>query len=164
MALAVQNAQSPSYVARQAYPFGNLAAGSGGVTTKFAAHAALLLFSLSTVTQVLGTSTYTTGGTGTGSGQQVYVVVVTNTSTTGTSVALGTTSYGPYVAGGTGLATAAVGGYTQFQLNTSTGTAGQGGVPVPAGSLVYCISGTDATAVTNCVVDYQVASFAPLTL
>lgn len=163
MSLAVKNVTDPSYLSRQDINFGNLTAGSGGVTTKFAAHAALLLFSLNCITQILSTSTYTTGGTATLSGQQVYVAVVTNTNTTGTAVTLSTTSYGPFLAGGFGLATAAIGGYNQFVLNTTTGTGGFGGVPVPQGSLVYCISGTDATAVTNCTVDYVVAPQAPLT-
>lgn len=163
MSLAVKNVTDPSYLARQDLNFGNLTAGSGGVTTKFAAHAALVLFSLNTITQILSTSTYTAGGTATTSGQQVYVVVVANTNTTGTAVTLATTSYGPFLAGGQGLATAAIGGYNQFQLNTTTGTAGFGGIPVAQGNLVYCISGTDATAVTNCTVDYAVAPQAPLT-
>jgi hypothetical protein len=163
MALAVQNPTSPSYLTRQDINLGNIVAGSGGVTPKFAAHAALLLFSVNTITQVLGTSTYTANGTGTGSGQQIYVAVVANTNTTGTAVSLATTSYGPFVAGGQGLSTAAVGGYNQWQLNTTTGTGGYGGVPVPQGALVYCISGTDATAVTNCTLDYVVAPQAPLT-
>lgn len=157
MGLLVKNQTDPSYLTRQDINLGNIAAGNGGVTSKFTAHAALLLFSLNTNLQTLGTSTYTTGGTGTTSGQQISVIVISNTNTTGTAVTLSTTTYGPYLAGGVGLATAAVGGFNQFQLNTATDTSGYGGVPVRKGSLVYCVSGTDATAVTNCTLDYQIA-------
>lgn len=156
--------QDPTYLSRQAFTFGALAAGSGGVTSKFVTHAALLLMSLNTLTQTLGTSTYTTGGTATGSGQQVNLIVISNTNTTGTAVTLSTTTIGPFLAGGQGLATAVVGGYNQFALNTTAGTAGQGGIPVSAGSQVYVVSGTDATAVTNCTVDYQIAAGAAVTI
>ncbi len=151
--------QDPSYSARQAAFLGALAAGSGGVTSKFTAHAALLLFSLTTYTQTLGTSTYN----GTGSGQQVSVIVIQNTNTTGTAVTLSTATYGPFLAGGQGLATAAVGGSNQFALNTTAGTGGLGGIPIPPGAQFYCVSGTDATAVTNCTVDYQINTGAGLT-
>ena len=168
MALTARVAQDPSFVARQAAFLGAVAAGSGGASSKFVAHAALLLFSLSTYQTVLGTSTYTqtVGGTATGtgpaSGQQLSLIVITNTSTT-TTVALATTTVGPFLAGGAGPA-APVGGGNQFALNTVAGTAGQGGYPVPAGSQFYVVSGTDATAVNLVTIDYQIASQAPLTI
>lgn len=155
--------QDPSYVTRQDANLGSLAAGSGGQTSKFVAFAAMQLFALTTYLQTLGTSTYTQGGTGTASGQQVSVIVIQNTNTTGTAVSLSTATYGPFLAGGVGLATAAVGGMNQYPLNTTTGSGGLGGIPVPQGSLVYCVSGTDATAVTACTVDYQVQPGAGLT-
>lgn len=163
MSQAQRGFQDPSYVARQAAFLGSLAAGSGGVTSKFTAHAALLLFSLTTNLITRGTSTYTAGGVGTGSGQQVNVIVIQNTNTTGTAVTLSTATYGPFLAGGQGLATAAVGGANQFALNTATDTSGYGGIPIPQGALFYCVSGTDATAVTNCTIDYQVQPGAGLT-
>lgn len=163
MAQAVKNQTDPTYLARQDANLGATVAGSGGVTSKFVAFAALQLFSLTTYTNTLGTSTYTAGGTATTSGQQVSVITVVNTSTTGTSVALSTTTYGPFLAGGQGLSTAAIGGSNQFALNTTTGTGGYGGIPVPQGALVYAVSGTDATAVTVCTVDYAVQAGAGLT-
>lgn len=168
MALLARVAQDPSFVTRQAAFLGATAAGSAGVTSKFVAHAALLLFSLNTYQTVLGTSTYTqtVGGTATGtatlSGQQLSLIVIQNTSTTST-VALSTATVGPFLAGGQGTA-AQVGGSNQFALNTTTGTAGYGGYPIPQGSQFYVVSGTDATAVNLVTVDYQVQSQAPLTV
>jgi hypothetical protein len=165
MALQQKSFQDPSYTGRGAFPLGPVSAGSGGVTTKYVAHAALLLMSLSTYQITLGTSTYTgPNGTATLSGQQINVIIVQNTNTTGTAVTLATTTIGPFVCGGVGLATAALGGGNQFAINTATGTSGQGGVPVLPNSLVYCVSGTDTTAVTNCTIDYQIAPGAPLTI
>lgn len=158
MSLITLDGDQPTYKTRQQMQLGALAAGSAGVTGKFVAFAAMQLYSLSTYVQTLGTSTYS----GTKSGQQVNVITVVNTSTTGTSVALSTTTYGPFLAGGQGLATAAIGGYNQFQINTATDTTGFGGVPIPAGSLVYCVSGTDATAVTVCAIDFKVSVGSPL--
>lgn len=147
----------PAYLVRLSVQMGPVAAGNAGTTTKFVAHANLLAFGLTTYTQVLGSSTYS----GTASGQQISLIVVTNTSTT-TTVALATSTYGPFLAGGQGTV-GQVGGSNQYALNTGTGTSGFGGVPIPVGSLFYCVSGTDATAVTNCSVDYQIAPLAGLT-
>lgn len=163
MSQAVKNQTDPSYLARQDLNLGAVTAGSGGVTGKFVAFAALTLFSLTTYLATAGTSTYTTGGTATLSGQQVNVIVVQNTNTTGTAVTNSTATYGPYLAGGLGLATAAVGGSNQFVLNTNTGTPGYGGIPLPQGALVYCVSGTDATAITVCSLDYAIQAGAGLT-
>jgi hypothetical protein len=156
MAQISRQFQDPSYVTRQDANLGALAAGSGGQTSKFVAFAALQLFSLTTYLSTVGTSTYTANGTQTTLGQQVSVIVIQNTNTTGTAVTLSTATYGPFLAGGQGLSTAAVGGVNQFLLNTTAGTAGQGGVPIPFGAQVYCVSGTDATAVSICTVDYQI--------
>lgn len=167
MAQLVKNPTDPTYLARQDI-LGVVAAGSGGTSVKFLAYAAVVLFSLTAATVTLGTSTYTqtvngtATGTGTASGQQLWVAIVTNTSTTST-VALATTSIGPFLAGGQGSA-AQVGGVNQWALNTNTGTSGYGGVLVPQGAQVFVITGTDATAVTNCTVDYQVAPQAPVTI
>jgi len=163
MSQALKNITDPSYLCRQDANLGSIAAGSGGQSSKFVAFANLLLFSLTTYTQTLGTSTYTANGTATVSGQQVSVIVIVNTNTTGTAVTLSTSTYGPFLAGGQGLATAAIGGSNQFALNTTAGTAGFGGIPVAQGALVYCVSGTDATAVTACTVDYQIQNNAGLT-
>jgi hypothetical protein len=163
MSLTVKNQTDPSYLARGIKDFGNgVAAGAAGVTSKWVAHANLLLFSLNAYTTTLGTSTYTVNGTATLSGQQLSLIIVSDTNTT-TVVGLGTTTVGPFYAGGVGLTTAAVGGYNQFALNTSTGTSGFGGLPVPQGSIVYVVSGTDATAQTALSVDWQHQVGAPLT-
>lgn len=166
MAQAQKGFQDPTYLARGKFDGGAIAAGAAGQSSKFVAHAAVLLMALTTYTTVLGTSTYTntvTGvGTATASGQQVSVIIVTNTSTT-TTVALSTTTLGPFLAGGQGTA-AQVGGSNQFQLNTNTGTQGQGGVLVPQGSYVYVVTGTDATAATVVGIDYQVNAGAPVTI
>lgn len=168
MALIARVAQDPSFVTRQVLALGAIAAGSGGQTSKFVAHAALSLFSLQTYQTVLGTSTYTqtVGGTATGtgtvSGQQLSLIIVLNTSTT-TTVGLSTTTVGPFLAGGQGTL-GQVGGGNQFALNTVAGVAGQGGIPVPQGAYVYVVSGTDATAVNVCSIDYQIQSQAPITI
>lgn len=163
MSQAQKNFTDPSYLTRQDLNLGAVAAGSGGITQKFVAFAAMQLFSLTTYTATLGTSTYTANGTATASGQQISVITVINTSTVTTSVAMSTTTYGPFLAGGQGLATAAAGGMNQFVLNTNTGTAQFGGILLPQGALAYCVSGTDATAVTVCSLDYQLQAGAPVT-
>ena len=164
MALGVQNAQSPSYVTRQAAILGSNAAGSGGVTAKFVAFAALQLFSINLMQQVLSTSTYTVSGVGTGtvSIMQVNLIIVQNTSTT-TTAALSTTTIGPFYAGGSGTV-GQLNVYNQYALNTTTGTQGQGGVLVPQGALIYASVGTDATAIAAVTLDYQEQVGAGLTI
>jgi len=161
MSLLVKNQTDPSYLTRMAKDFGaGVSAGSGGVTSKWLTHAAVLLYSLTTYQTVAGTSTYTVNGTATVGGQQLSIVIVSNTNT-GSGVSLATTTIGPFYAGGT--ATGSIGGDNQFALNTASGTSGFGGVPVPAQSLVYVVSGTDATAVNLCAIDYQIQVGAALT-
>jgi hypothetical protein len=168
MAQQARTFQDPAYVTRQAAFLGETAAGSGGLTSKFAAHAALLLMALTTYQTVLGTSTYTntvTGtatGTGTISGQQLNLIVIQNTSTT-TTVALSTTTVGPFLAGGQGTV-GQLGGGSQFTLNTQPGIAGQGGIPIPQGAIFYVVSGTDATAKNACTIDYQIQPGAGVTI
>jgi hypothetical protein len=164
MALIIKN---PGDYSRSDINLGSVAAGSGGITSKFVAFANVLLFGLTTYTVTLGSSTYTqtvngtATGTGTASGQQLSVIVVTNTSTTTATVAMSTATIGPFLAGGLGTA-AQVGGSNQWAINTNTGTTGYGGYYVPEGSLVYVVSGTDATAVTAATIDYQLAFGAPV--
>ena len=177
MALGVKNAADPYYLQRSAFQ-GALAAGAAAQSSKFIAHAALLQWSLNGVQTVLSTSTYTSTVNGTATtaalAQQVSLIVVSNTNTAagygGTgSAAFGTTTIGPFTLGGSyapvqGTGTAQVNNPNQFALNTTTGTGGQGGIPVPAGSVVYVVGGTDATAQSSFSIDYSVAQFAPLTL
>lgn len=162
MSLIVKNQTDPTYLTRQDANLGSVAAGASGVTSKFVAFANCMLFGLTAVLTTLGTSTYTQSGTATASGQQLSVIVIQNTNTTGTAVTLSTTTYGPYLIGGQGLSTAAIGGFNQYQLNTNTGSAGWGGVPLPFGAQAYVVSGTDATAVSAITIDYQVAPLAPV--
>ena len=133
MALLARVAQDPSFVTRQAVALGAIAAGAAGQSSKFVAHAALLLFSLNAYTTAVGTSTYTfTGQNGTATvtvaAQQLSVIRVYNTASAGASVALATQTIGPFpVSGGyapNGTYTNQVGAYTQFALNTTSGTAG----------------------------------------
>lgn len=159
MALIIKN---PGDYSRSDINLGAVAAGSGGVSSKFVAFANVLLFGLTAYLGTLGSSTYTgPNGTATLSGQQLNVIVVTNTSTTTTSISLSTQTIGPFLAGGTGTV-AVVGGVNQWAINTTTGTPGQGGLLVPQGGLVYVVSGTDTAAVSVVTIDYQIAFGAPV--
>jgi hypothetical protein len=154
----------PSYTTRQLLGQSIMAAGSAGVSAKFVAHAAMILFGLNTFTTVAGTSTYTytQGGTATVAvaATQLSVIRITNTASAGATVGLSTSTYGPYTIGGAfvtaGTLTNQVGAYSQFQLNTNTGTAGLGGVPINQGDQIYVVNGTDATAVELVAIDYQI--------
>lgn len=171
MAQVSRGYQDPAYVTRQAMMFGAITAGSGGVTSKFVTHAALLLMSLNTFMTVAGTSTYTNTVTGVGTsvinGQQLSLIIIQNTAAAGATAALSTTTIGPFLAGGLfasgGTGTGQVGGINQFPLNTAAGTAGQGGVPVPQNAQVFVVSGTDATAVNLVSIDYQIQPGAGVT-
>ena len=157
----------PSYTARQAFS-SIMTAGSAGVSAKFQAHAALVIYGLNAYTTVAGTSTYTftAGGTGTVAvaATQLSLIRITNTATPGATIALSTSTYGPFTVGGSfvgsGTQTNQVGAYSQFQLNTNTGTAGLGGVPINQGDQIYVVNGTDATAVELVSIDYQIQPLA----
>ena len=159
------------YVSRATFG-GITAAGSGGVSPKFVAHANLLLFGLNAYTTIAGTSTYTATqyyNTGTNSATvhvaatQLSLIRITNTAATGVAPALSTSTVGPftidqYYANGT--ATGGVGVYAQFALNTSTGTAGLNGVAINQGDQIYVVNGTDTSAVNLISIDYQVQPLA----
>jgi hypothetical protein len=162
MALQQKGFQDPTYVGRLAHSM-NVAAGAATLSApKFLAFASVQIMSVTTLQNTLGTSTYTVGGVGTASSQQLNLIVITNTSTT-TTAALATSTFGPYYAGGAGTA-AQVNVALQYQVNTNTSTAGQGGVLVPQGSLVYVVSGTDATAASTVSFDYQITAGAAVTI
>lgn len=172
MALAVQGVQSPSYAARQDANLGVAAAGAAAQSQKFLVFAASRLFSVMSSLVLAGTSTYTTTVNGTGTvrltGQQYSVIVIQNTATSGQTAQLSTQTYGPFLAGGNfssgnGTQTGQVGGIDQYVLNTGSGTAGYGGVLVAPGSIVYCVSGTDATASSAFTIDYQLDTSAGVT-
>lgn len=177
MSLKSMGYDNPAYLARQSYN-SIMTAGSGGVSGKFVAFANLLLFSLTTFTTVAGTSTYTTGMLGGPSGvgtagpavaaTQLSLIRITNTAAAGATVALSTTTIGPFTVGGSflgagGTATNQIGASNQFALNTSTGSSGLGGLPINAGDQIYVVNGTDATAVELVAIDYQIQPLASVT-
>jgi hypothetical protein len=124
----------PSYTTRQLLGQSIMTAGSGGVSAKFVAHAAMILFGLNAITTVAGTSTYTytQGGTATVAvaATQLSVIRITNTASAGATIGLSTTTYGPYTIGG------------QF---------------INQGDQVYVVNGTDLSAVELVAIDYQIA-------
>jgi hypothetical protein len=166
MAYKTLGYDNPAYTARLADKF-PIAAGAATASSKFVAFANLFLFSLNAVLTTAGTSTYTVGGTATVSSMQLSLIRVTNTASYGATIALATTTYGPFTLGGSfnsgGTGTAQVGGYNAYQINTSTGLAGAGGLPVNQGDQIYFVSGTDATAACTVVMDYQIQPGAAIT-
>lgn len=157
----------PSYTTRQSVQ-GIMTAGSGGVSNKWVAHANLLLFSLNSYTTVAGTSTFTFTVAGTGTvavaATQLSLIRITNTASAGATIALSTSTFGPFTVGGSfvsgGTQTNQIGGYSQFQLNTNTGTAGLGGIAINQGDQFFVVNGTDATAVELVNIDYQIQPLA----
>lgn len=168
----------PAYTGRGQFT-GIMTAGSAGASTKFVAYANMLLFGLTTFTTILGTSTYTGGLLGGPSGvnpttgvavasTQLSLIRITNTAAAGATIALSTSTIGPFTVGGVflgagGTATNQVGASNQFALNTTAGTAGLGGVQINQGDQVFIVNGTDATAVELVTIDYQVLPGASVT-
>jgi hypothetical protein len=166
---------SPTYLSRGTYN-SIMVAGSGGVSGKFTAFANLLLFGLTTYTTIAGTSTYTGGLLGGPPGvnattgvavasTQLSLIRITNTASSGATIALSTSTIGPFTVGGVflgagGTATNQIGGSNQFALNTAAGTSGFGGVAINQGDQIFVVNGTDATAVELVQIDYQVAPLA----
>lgn len=166
---------NPAYIARGAWA-SVMTAGSGGVSGKFVAHAAMLLFGLNAYTTTAGTSTYTNTqyynnpATGSNTSQTVHanttqlsLIRITNTAAFGSAPALSTTTIGPFsvdvpYANGTG--TGGIGVAAQFALNTNTGTAGLNGLAINQGDQIYVVNGTDATAVNLVSIDWQVQPLA----
>ena len=163
---------NPAYLVRGSFS-SIMAAGSGGVSGKFVAHANLQLYALTTYTVTAGTSTYTGGLYGGPSGvnstsgvavaaTQLSLIRITNTASAGATIALSTTTVGPFTVGGVflgagGTATNQVGAYNRFPLNTSTGSAGFGGLAINLGDEIYIVNGTDTTAVELVNISYQIA-------
>ena len=165
----------PTYTARTSTFNSIMTASSAGTSAKFVAFANLLLFSLTTYSTIVGTSTYTTGlvggpaGAGTAvAATQLSLIRITNTAAAGATIGLSTTTIGPFTVAGVflgagGTATNQVGAFNVFALNTATGTAGFGGVAINAGDQIYVVNGTDATAVELVTLDYQVQPLAAVT-
>jgi hypothetical protein len=149
-----------AYISRAAFNVTPASAGSGAASGKFYAFTQLQLMSVSFAVTTAGTSTYTVGSTATSPATQASVLVVQNTSST--SIALATSTYGPFTIGGP-LGTA-TGGFLNYAVNTATGTAGQGGITINPGAAVYCVNGTDATAVYTPMFEFQITPLAPVTL
>ena len=93
---------APAAVVRQAAQLTANSAGSGSLSGKFLAWAALTVYGVTFATVAAGTSTYTVSGTATSPATQVSALYITNTNTTGTAVTLGTNTVGPFTVGGTG--------------------------------------------------------------
>jgi len=147
------------------------AAGSGGVSAKFVAHANLILFGATVYTTVAGTSTYTATqfygnqvGTQTSASvhantTQLSLVRITNTATLGAAPALSTSTVATvypdtWYTNGTG--TGGVGSYSQFAVNTATGSAGLNGFAVNVGDQLFFLNGSDTSAVNLVTLDYAV--------
>ncbi len=172
-----------SAITRHAAQLTAPSAGSGNASGKFYAWAALTVYGVTLVTLTAGTSTYTVGGTATSPAAQVSAIIVQNTNTTGTAVTQGTTTIGPFTAGGTSTATnvggtsgGIAGGYQgPYALNTLGGTnttqtvgtatyssgypgnasVGFGGIQLNPGDTLYFVNGTDLTAVIQPIVQYS---------
>jgi len=171
MSLKNMGYDHPAYLARQNGFNSIMTAGSGGVSAKFVAFANLLLFSLNAQTTVAGTSTFTTTVNGTTTVNvattQLSLIRITNTASAGATIALSTSTIGPFTMGGgfvvSGTQTNQVGAYAQFPLNTSAGTAGFGGLAINQGDQIFVVNGTDATAVELVSIDYQIQPLASVT-
>lgn len=160
-----------AYIARGQFT-AVIAVGASTAGTKFTAFANLLLLGLTINPTAAGTSTYSTGlannvpaATVAVASQQYSVIRITNTATSGATVALSTSTFGPFTLGGnfvaSGTATNQVGAFSQFQIaGNGTSTSSNGGVAVNAGDTVYVVSGTDATAAGLHTIDFQVAPLA----
>lgn len=117
-------------VARQAAALAVNSAGSGNATGKFYAWTQLTVFGVTFATIAAGTSTYTVSGTATTSAAQFSAIYITNTATN--SVALATSTIGPFTIGGTsttgtnvsvgGIGGVAGGYQGPYALNTLGGT------------------------------------------
>ena len=147
------------------------AAGASGVSAKFVAHANLLLFGLTAFTTVASTSTYTAtqyynyGGTTNTSAtihvaaSQLNLIRITNTASVGVAPSLSTSTIGPFYIDtlyANGTATGQIGATQTVSLNTSTGTAGLGGLSINQGDQIYVVNGTDTSGVNLVTIDYQI--------
>jgi hypothetical protein len=162
----------PTYLARGTFN-ATMAAGASSIL-KFVAHANLQLMSVSGLASTVGTSTYTqTQYYPNGTTMTVHVAAnqytclrIFNTAATGAAIALSTTTlavFSPDLYSTSGTGTAQIGASFRQALNTGTGTAGLYGASVNQGDTIQINGGTDATAVSHFVVDYQVQPLANVT-
>lgn len=145
----------PAYTSRDIVQLAANTAGSGTLSGKFYCFTNTIVFGIGMNVTTAGTSTYTVGGTATNPATQVSLIRITNTSTT--TVALATSTFGPFTIGG-GTANAA-GGYASVAVNTAT----TGGVACNPGDVVYVVNGTDASFVGVALLDVGIAPLANVT-
>ena len=153
----------PAYLAREVISLPVSTSGSGATFGKFTAFTSMLVMSIGVSIQAAGTSTYTLSGTATNPASQFSVIRVTNTSTT--TIALSTSTFGPFTVGGPFAN--AIGGYANFAVN-NTGTlpanAIAGGLAVNPGDQLFCVNGTDASVTYLPQWEVAVAPLANVTL
>jgi hypothetical protein len=163
----------PTYITRQAYGYGQNAAGASTNFGKFVAFSQLQVFAIQGANITAGTSTQTAwNGTGTVvniNGDQFYGIHVFN----GNGVAATTATHGPFsLSYGTSTITTTAGVFTSVALS-GTGTTGNvqagtntsnGGITMNAGDTFHVLRGTDATAVSAFAIEYGVVPLANVTL
>lgn len=121
----------PAVQARYAAQLTANGAGSGSLSGKFVAHAALQVYGVTFQTTTPGTSTYTVAGTATAQATQMSALYISNTATA--TVAVTTNTVGPFTIGGTtttgtnvsvgGVGGGLANGYNgPYALNTLGGT------------------------------------------
>ena len=163
-----------SYLTR-GYWNATVAAGASS-STKFVAHSALQLMSVTVALTAAGTSTYTktqyyNNGTNSltvhANNNQYTVTRIYNTAASGAAASFATATlaqFSPdiYSTVNSGTSTGVVGSWFTQALNSSTGTAGLFGTAINAGDVINIVGGTDATAAAVLVVDWQVQPLANL--
>jgi hypothetical protein len=165
-----------AYIARQAYAFGQNAAGASTNFGKFVAFTSLVLFAVQATLITAGTSTATAfNGTATTTsinGDSFSVVHVFANGAAGTG-AVSTATHGPFNVSGyngtaTGTQTATSGNTVRVQLsgagvtgNVQAGTnTADGGVVVNPGDTINILRGADATAVSAFAIEYAIQQLA----
>lgn len=138
----------PAYINRLCHAYGATTAGAAAVTAKFTAFTSMHVFSITSTSFVVGTSTYTAWNgtatvTTTGTGDTVAGIKVSGTTTS---------TYGPFALN------AVQGGYNRIQISgTGAGSStADGGVSLVAGDTFHLVRGTDATAVQAPVIEYAI--------
>lgn len=144
----------PAYISRLCHSYGANTAGASSATAKFTAFTSLHVFSITSTSFVVGTSTYTAWNgtatvTTTGTGDTISGIKVSGTTTS---------TYGPYALN------VVQGGYNRIQISgTGIGSStADGGVSLVAGDTFHLVRGTDATAVQVPVIEYAIDPLASI--
>jgi len=170
----------PAYLTRMCHSFGPNTAGASTEFSKFIAYAGLTVFALTAKLLTVGSSAYTQwNGTATvtaSKGDSVTLYRVTNVAAAGATPSLSTATYGPFAISlydGTSTNTqTAVAGFSNTIPLYGTATTGAaqsgaatstGGFTVNQGDALYLVRGTDATAITDFVLEYGVTPLANVT-